>query len=442
VVAVQQAALIFTRALGVRDVSARQQFDWRAGRGHVLGAGFDVHALRTSWGWTIDGARNDNVANGSSIEGGVGLPSLLASAQTTTRAAFWVNDRMTSGRVYLEPGLRVDRSGIGGEVIASPRLSMGFAWTPATHIKVSVGRFTQSPGYEKLLQSDYFVDLTSDAAQHLESERSLHVIAGLDRTLSRSVSLRVEGYDKQYDRLIIGRLETPAETAARVAQYDFPANLADSIPTAPQITSEPINGASGQAYGVDVYLEKRQQSPGDRLSGWVSYTWGKATIDEYGISRPFDYDRRHAVSLVSTLALTRRIDFGSTLRVAPGFPATTPIGVRVAADPAPDGSGRLVPAVDAQGRTVWTIDYGDVSNLDRSRLPVYARLDLRLTFKPSSAAGRWQLYFEVLNALNRKNVSQLQPELDYNPAGDQPTISYKSDSGLPLLPSFGFRYRF
>jgi hypothetical protein len=440
--AVQHSAVIFTRGLGVRDVSARQQFDLQTGRHHLLGAGFDVHALRTSWDWEIAGDRNGSVANGSSIRGGAGLPSLLASSRDTIRAALWINDRIAAGRVHLEPGLRIDHSGLSGEVIASPRLAVDFAATPDTHVKAAVGRFTQSPGYEKLLQSDYFVDLTSDGARLLRSEDALHVIAGLEHAFTASVTGKIEAYDKQFDQLIVGRLETPAETAARVATYDFPPELANSIPTSPQITSLPVNGASGQAYGFDVYVEKRQRSSRDRLSGWASYTWGKATLVEYGIRRPFDYDRRHAASVVSTLELSRRLDFSSTLRVASGFPATAPIGVVVAADPAPDGSGRLVPAVDAQGRTVWTTDYGNVSNLGRSRLPVYARLDLRLTFKPKSPTGRWQLYFEVINALNRKNVSALQPQLNYDPSSDRPSISYRSDSGLPLLPSFGFRYRY
>jgi hypothetical protein len=256
------------------------------------------------------------------------------------------------------------------------------------------------------------------------------------------MTARLEAYSKRFDRLIVGRLETPEETAARVGRYDFPSALADSIPSAPQITSVPVNGASGHAYGFDIYVEKRQRAVTDRLSGWASYTWGRATIDAYGVRRPFDYDRRHSVSIVSTLGISQRLDFSSTLRVASGFPATTPIGVRVAAEDAGDGSGRLVPAVDASGHTVWTLDLGDVSNLSRGRLPMYARLDLRLTFKPRNPAGRWQVYLEVLNALDRRNVSTLTPTLGFNASGDRPSIEYTSDSGLPRLPSFGFRYRF
>jgi hypothetical protein len=294
-----------------------------------------------------------------------------------------------------------------------------------------------------MLQSDYFVDLTPETAANLSSERAIHTLAALERDLGSVVTLRVEGYSKRFSRLIVGRLETPEETAARVARYSFPAALQDQIPRSPTITSVPSNGADGHAYGFDIYLEKRQRNADDRLSGWASYTWGRADQDAYGVRRPFDYDRRHAMSVVSTYSLFRRLDVGATLRVASGFPTTRPVGVRVASAEVPDGSGRLVPATDTNGNLVWAVDFGDVSNLGRGQLPTYARLDFRATLKPSSPSGRWQLYVDVLNLLNRTNTSTLDPFLEVDPTGDRPVIGYGNDGdGLPLLPSFGLRYRF
>ena len=437
----RRAAIVFTRGLGVRDVSFRQQVDVQAGRQHLVGAGFDVHALRTTWGWSITGDRNSSVANGSAVIGGAGLPSLLDSRRDSTRAALWLVDRIQIGsRIRLAPGLRLDRSGVNDEVALSPRLSMDVDLGRKTRLKGALGRFTQSPGYEKLLQSDYFVDLTSDTASALRSERATHAILGIEHAVSASVTARVEGYSKRFSRLVIGRLETAVETAARVERYAFPPVWQDSVPVEPQITSLPVNGGGGHAYGFDVYVEKRQLRPSDRVSGWASYTWGRANQRAYDVTRPFDYDRRHSISVVSTIGVFSRLDVGATVRVASGFPTTTPVGLRIAADEAEDG--RLVPAVDDAGLPIWTVNFGGVSNLARGHLPVYARLDLRFTFKPKNPAGRWQVYLELLNALNRKNVSTLEPALQYDPSSDRPRIDYASDSGLPLLPSFGFRYRF
>jgi hypothetical protein len=279
----------------------------------------------------------------------------------------------------------------------------------------------------------------------LASERSVHGIGGVEHALGASTTVKVEGYYKTFDRMLTGRLETPAETAARVAQYDFPASLAGEIPSEPQITSQPVNDASGRSYGVDLYVEKRQVGARDRVSGWVAYTLGKAVLENYGQTYPFDYDRRHSLSVVSTWRFIPRIDIGATLRVASGFPASTPVGVRVASvlkEGATSGApGSLIPRRDAAGLLMYTADYGGVEQLNRSRLPVYARLDLRFTYI-RSATSRWQFYIEAINALNRDNASSLTPKLEFAPGADRPALTLTRDGGLPFFPSGGFRWRF
>ena len=78
--------------------------------------------------------------------------------------------------------------------------------------------------------------------------------------------------------------------------------------------------------------------------------------------------------------------------------------------------GRLVPALDAEGRYVYETDSGDVANLNSARLPAFFRLDLRLSWKPRGDAGRWLFYLDVINATNRENAGQLDPRLAYDPA--------------------------
>ena len=174
----------FTRDLNVRDVSLRQEFSVQAGSRHLFETGFDVHALRTGWGWTVGADMTEDLSRAmrfavtgdpgpTSPRIGVGLPLLLRSTRDTTRAAVWFQDRyQPRAGVLLEPGLRIDRSGLAGETIASPRLGIRLDLTPRTRLRFAIGRYTQSPGYEKLLQSDYFVDLTSADSGQIKSERS------------------------------------------------------------------------------------------------------------------------------------------------------------------------------------------------------------------------------------------------------------------------------
>ena len=247
------------------------------------------------------------------------------------------------------------------------------------------------------------------------------MIGAIERALTSSVTARVEAYVKTFDRLIVGRLETPAETAARVAPYAFPAEIASSVPSAPIITTNPVNGATGRAYGFDVYVEKPPQSRRDRLSGWASYTFGVANITSYGRQYPFDYDRRHSVSVV-----------GTVLAVAPArCRRHASSGVRLSdhaggrRSRGGDARRRRQPgAVDGcpKGLYIWSVDRGGVGNLNTARLPAYARLDLRVTFNPKKVTGRWQIYVEIFNVLNRKHGSTISYDLRHDPSSDRPRL--------------------
>jgi hypothetical protein len=348
-------------------------------------------------------------------------------------------------RLRLDPGLRLDWNGMAGETILSPRVSARIDVGRGFAVRASAGLFTQSPGYEKLLQSDYFVDLTSARELSLTSERSVHLLGALEREFAPGLVARVEGYYKSFNGLIVGRVETPAETAARVALYDFPAGLQSSVPREPQITSDPVNGADGAAYGFDLYVAHQPRSASERFAGWGSYTWGRATIDSYGRRYPFDYDRRHALSLVGTYRVKRWLELAGSARAATGFPYDPVLGLVVAASPVNDESGNLVkyvPDVDANGLYIWTTTKGGVQNLNSAKLPIFARVDVRATFKPSWWSSRWQFYVEVINVLNRENAGSLDPVLSYNPGSDRPSISYNRRGSFPLLPSLGIRCRF
>ncbi len=441
-----RASVAFVRNLGVRDVSIRQELTYAASRAQLIEAGGELHVLETRYGWDLAGDRNTGQANGSSVQGGTGLPAQLDSRVQSVRAGAWVLDRIqVTPRLRVDPGLRVDWNGVAGETLVSPRVSARYELGRGYALRAAAGNFTQSPGYEKLLQSDYFVDLTDAQGLSLTSERSIHVLGGLEREFGPGFLARVEGYYKTFDRLIVGRLETPAETAARVSLYDFPAELRSSVPTAPQIISEPVNGPYGSAYGLDVYVARQPRSSADRFSGWGSYTWGRATGTGYGRRYPFDYDRRHALSFVGTWRAAAWLDLAASARVASGFPYDPVLGLVVVAKPVNDEAGNLikyVPEVDANGLYVWTTTKGGVENLNSATLPMFARVDVRATFTPSWFSGRWQFYVEVINVLNRENAGSFEPVLAYNPADDRPSVSYARQGALPLLPSIGIRCRF
>ncbi len=446
--AVEVANVVFDRTLTVRDVSLRQELGWTRG-GHAVEAGGELHRLATGLSFVITGDRNPSAANGSSQQGGAGLPDSLRSVRDVTRGGAWLLDRwQPTPTLALEAGVRLDRSGVNRDTQLSPRVTATWTLDSRTRLLTALGRYTQSPGYEKLVQSDYVLDLTGDNAGRLRSEQAVQAAAGLEHKIAGTVTLRVEGYYKTSSRLLVGRLETDLERQIRIGEYDFPATLASSVPVDPIITSTPTNDGRGRAYGFDVFLSRTTAPVGARVRGWASYTWGRATRESYERVYPFEYDRRHAFSAVASYRLSERWELASTIRLASGFPRTPPLGLRVASEADVDdhdGDGNveeLVPAVDAAGSLVYAVNVGGVSNLNTARLPLFARVDLRATWRPRGAQGRWEFYAEVINLLNRQNAGALEAELEYDPLSDRPKIVEQRDQSIPRLPTVGLRVRF
>ena len=438
-IAIGLTSLVFDRALAVRDLSVRQEFSLQVSPSHTLDTGIELHRLASGVDLTIAGDRNETVANPSSVRGGVGLPEALASSLDGTRGGAWISDRwVVTPRLSFEPGLRLDWSTINGDAVLSPRFAATVALGWESRLRVAGGLYTQSPGYEKLIQSDYFFDLSPDRIVTLRHERATHLVTGFEKDLGANVLARIEGYYKTFDRLIVGRLESEAARRARVGRYHFPVELAASVPAASQITSIPVNGGGGAAYGFDAYVVR--DDPAARLSGWLSYAWGRSDRETYGLRYPFEYDRRHAFNAVGQFRLASRWRVAATAQVATGFPYTPAVGVRVAADE--DANGRLVPARDTIGALVYAPDLGGLDNLQRGRLPAYARVDLRITNLRGTPPGRWSWYIEVINLLNRDNPVEFQSFLEHDPDSLTPRVLQNPTAGFPLIPSFGIRVRF
>ena len=122
-----------------------------------------------------------------------------------------------------------------------------------TRLRGAAGRYTE-PRLQKLVQSDYVLDLTGEQVGRLRNEQPSRYRAARTRYRCRRVSAD-RGYYKASSRLLIGRLETDSErqTASR--------NMISGRPRLeragdPIITSTPTNDGSGRAYGFDVFVSR------------------------------------------------------------------------------------------------------------------------------------------------------------------------------------------
>lgn len=439
-----------SRDVAVRDLALRQEFVFRPSVRHGLDLGMEAHRLHTRWAWSIDGDRSLHQPVGSSIRLGTGLPDVLDSAQDSYRIGLWAQDYWNvTDRFALQPGLRLDFSSLTGDHTISPRLGGMLNLGRSLRLDGAVRLHSQSPGYEKVYQADQFVNLSSTAVADLTSERALHVVAGLQHDFGGGLVARVDAYHKRFSDLIVGRRESDTQRLARLDAYDVPALLLDTVPTRAEITTSPVNAATGRAYGVEFYVAHSGRMAASRLTGWAAYSLARADRTAYGVTHPFDYERRHSASVAATFRISPRLDLSTTARWATGLPRTPVTGVRLAltqdtADADSDGDrAEHIPQRDPGGSPVFQPDLGDVDRINSERLPHFGRLDARLAYRPSWGGDRWAFYLDIVNVFNATNVTKIDSALVYDPLSNRPGIIERAeDQGVPFFPYFGVRFWF
>ncbi|GMV07283.1 MAG: hypothetical protein AMXMBFR53_35580 [Gemmatimonadota bacterium] len=146
---------------------------------------------------------------------------------------------------------------------------------------------------------------------------------------------------------------------------------------------------SGSATGLDAIVRWSRQA---RLNGWITYSFldARARLAD-GSVVPAAVDVTHSLTAVGRLAIGEHWEIGTTVKAATGRPYTEVLGiVRDAV-----GSGPLYGATHA------------------ARLPAYVRSDVRLTRYARLPSGVAVAYLEVLNLLDRPNVSGYSWGQDY-----------------------------
>jgi hypothetical protein len=172
--------------------------------------------------------------------------------------------------------------------------------------------------------------------------------------------------------------------------YEFRDNATLTTVGAP--SADNLTTGTGEAYGVEVFLNKRA----GQFTGWIGYTlsWVTRTFPELNNGNTFfpRYDRRHDISIVGQYKLNDSWEFGATWVFGTGQAFTMP---------------------SAQ------YDFGTISNTSQTgfrtpqvlyterngfRLPDYHRLDLSATHTWTGWFNLpWNLTISVYNAYNRLN---------------------------------------
>ncbi len=405
-----------------------------------FGAGLDLIRTDLTYSLNLDEAFKNFIRSQPNAQ--AILEDFSITGNDNLRASVYGQGRFKVGdKIYYQPSLRVDYYSFLKRTYISPRFNVGYSIDPVTTIRSSVGLYYQSPGYEKLVDGQTFYDLTGSAGDNLKAERSTHFVLGIDRWLNNEWNAKIEGYYKKFDDLI---------TQKRVTNYRYEFTLADPTITDPayigdpanwirsdtklpydSITTTPINGVTGNAYGIEFSLEKKYSGPDSKFSGWINYAYSFANRTRDGLEYPFRFDQRHVVNIVANYRFNKTFELGARWTYASNFPYTPPVGItpRVSRD-------SLVVNPFTQ-QVIFNLDFGDDAKRFSQVRPAYHRLDVRFSAYTKFWNTDWVFYIDVINAYNRKNVLSY----DYDLTSDY-QIKRNTVGMFPILPTIGVNARF
>ncbi len=380
------------------------------------------------------------------------LPDAYASSVNSDQIGAYVQDTYRVGEHFtIEPGLRADYLGILRRAYISPRVSVVYEWNPSTRLRAAWGIYYQSPGYEKSFLPGYDIylsnttyDLSSGHARALRAERAVHTALSWETMVTPEWQLRLEGYTKSFRDLVFPKIVTgTVYRTERIEGKDITSPDGWTLPSAvpgDSLTTLPDNSGSGSSFGGEIVLQKVFAGGESGIHGWISYAYGKATRERHGWTYPFDFDRRHTLSVVLGWRMASWLDINVTFTYGSGFPNTPPVAFTPRMYDVRDSvTGQVTPAIDTDWRgVVFVTDRGGLRNLNSGRLPDYHRLDLRATTYTDWWGWEWSLYLDIMNVYNRRNVAIQEYYLERSTLQNQ-TIQ---TTMIPFLPSVGFTIAF
>ena len=311
---------------------------------------------------------------------------------------FWVRYLASVGPLGIDAGFHTELSVISAAILGSegiplrrilqPRLALSLALDESWSVKAAYGVYTQN--IIAISNEDDLISLF-DAWLYLPDalrpEEADHYVLGLEGSLTRRLSLSVQGYVKDYKSIA---LYNPDKI--------FPADP-DYI------------AGTGLSSGIETLV--RYAAPAFDL--YASYALSRARVSVDDLTYAPRYDQTHAVKAMGVLHLTPALDVTLRWEYGSGYPYTqnagwyTPLSLDgIGTDPFPSGEGEPTRVLGEK---------------NAARLPAYHRLDASVSFRFSLGALRGSAGVNCLNVENARNI------LYYD------RTTGKTDYMLPFFPS-------
>lgn len=296
----------------------------------------------------------------------------------------------------VEGGARYDRRSETGMSSVDPRVSAALDLGEGTTLHAAWGRYSQPQELYEMQVQDGIDELAPPERAEQRSIGVEHHGGGL--------TMSVEAYDRRMLRI------NPRYINLESSIDVFPEAALDRVRVAP---------ATSGARGIELAVSSKY-----KLIDWsASYALAFTHDVVQGMRVPSAFDQRHSLQLDVDVRASESWRVSAAWQMHSGWPVT-PISFGV--DSLRDGTHHVDP------------HYGVMNS---GRLPLYHRLDLRVSNERALGSGRLSVYLDVFNVYDRENPRGLGYTVDdWNAA--HPEVRRNPMSQLPLLPTLGARWVF
>ena len=280
-----------------------------------------------------------------------------------------------SKRLILEPGLRINLYDVYSDsIFPDLRFGMKYLLNDNRYLNFSVGNYHQ---FIATFQDDYnpnILDQWIAVDNSVSPAKSSQIVLGYEEYIKDLYKIQVEGYYKD-----IKNLFTFEDTRATTDEA-----ISDSV------LSDIVTPSDGYAYGLELFAQKMS----GRLSGWLAYTFSvsRKSMNSIFYEKEEEYynswDRTHSFSALGNYIFNNKWDMNWKLSLQSGQAYTPIIGYYNQILPeGPDEVYRTIPGTR-----------------NSARYSPYSRLDLGIVYHTNLFGSKMDIYVQVINVLNRKNI--------------------------------------
>lgn len=368
---------------GIKDLTAKTDFDWYISPSHKLkfGALFTRHRFLPN----LLAGNQDSV---------VFAPNNTPPKMANEAALYVQDDWDLSNKLKLNLGLRY--SAFGQYSGIEPRATFRYTLDETSSIKWGVTRNLQ------------YIHLVTNAGTTLPTDLWVPSTPRVKPQLSWQYAA---GYFKNFNN---GMFETSFELYYKTMQNQI--EYREGYTPSLKDPEEEFVFGKGWSYGAEMFINKVK----GRLTGWIGYTlgwtWRKFPDLNQGLKYPSRFDRRHDLSVVANYNLSEKWKLSGVFVYGTGNAVSVPERFY------------FIGGVLSQ-------QYGTINGY---RMNAYHRMDIAATYTPKPKKQRkyssnW--VFSIYNIYSRANPYFLYFDQEGSAADGTLKVSGKQVSLFPILPS-------